>query len=324
MMLAKASAPGKVIVAGEYAVLDGAPAICMAVNRRARVSISLNDEPEHVVSAPGFLEKPQRFASMTDCADTLPLLWAVWNKSEPAIDGCLNIDIDSREFVAANGRKIGIGSSAAVAVALSAAIEQIAAGGRDIRDVAIAAHRDFQGGSGSGADIACSHAGGVIVYRKEEKMSQPIAWPADLYFALLWSGCSADTAKKLNKLANSDSHDSRTELATASDAVSQLWQSGDAASIVSLMSDYTKTLLRFDVDHQLGIFDAGHAQLVDAASQGDVAYKPCGAGGGDLGIAVSANESALSGFVDDARQQGFELLELSIDATGVAVEGTKQ
>ena len=185
MMLAKTSAPGKVIVAGEYAVLDGAPAICMAVNRRARVSISLNDETEHVVSAPGFLEKPQRFASMTDCADTLPLLSAVWSESGPAIDGRLNIDIDSREFVAANGRKMGIGSSAAVAVALAAAIEQMAAGGRDIRETAMAAHRNFQGGSGSGADIACSHAGGVIVYRREEKISQLIAWPADLYFALL-------------------------------------------------------------------------------------------------------------------------------------------
>ena len=52
-----ASAPGKVIVSGEYAVLDGAPAICMAVNRRARVSIVAADASRHTVSAPGYLGK---------------------------------------------------------------------------------------------------------------------------------------------------------------------------------------------------------------------------------------------------------------------------
>jgi phosphomevalonate kinase len=35
-----ASAPGKLVLAGEYAVLDGAPAIVMAVDRRAVVSVA--------------------------------------------------------------------------------------------------------------------------------------------------------------------------------------------------------------------------------------------------------------------------------------------
>ena len=41
-MRIRASAPGKIVLSGEYAVLDGAPAICAAVDRRAAVTIELN------------------------------------------------------------------------------------------------------------------------------------------------------------------------------------------------------------------------------------------------------------------------------------------
>ena len=35
-----ASAPGKIVLAGEYAVLWDAPAVCMAIDRRARACVS--------------------------------------------------------------------------------------------------------------------------------------------------------------------------------------------------------------------------------------------------------------------------------------------
>ena len=56
-----ASAPGKVILSGEYAVLDGAPAVCVAIDRRARVTVEYNDEDHHVVAAPGHAESTARF-----------------------------------------------------------------------------------------------------------------------------------------------------------------------------------------------------------------------------------------------------------------------
>jgi phosphomevalonate kinase len=89
------------------------------------------------------------------------------------------------------------------------------------------------------------------------------------------------------------------------------------------LSEYIATLRRFDLDHKLGIFDAGHAALADIADSLGVVYKPCGAGGGDLGIAISRDESELAAFVDSARQQNFKLMDLTIDATGVVVDGNK-
>ena len=315
------SAPGKVIVAGEYAVLDGAPAICMAVNRRARVGISSTDESQHCVSAPGLLPTSRNFSSIDDVADELPLLANVWRELTAAPTRMLKIDLDSREFKESNGAKIGLGSSAAVAVALTAALNLVVGGDADVREKAMAAHRALQGGSGSGADIACSHAGGIIEYRMQHSDCPKLTWPADLHYALLWSGQSADTTSQLRKLAATESSPSRMELADAALVVVSAWREGDVAKLVLTIADYTKTLRRFDRDHRLGIFGAGHAALVDAAS-GHVVYKPCGAGAGDLGIALSADRAALSAFVDLARQHKFEPLDLRIDTTGIELEGT--
>jgi phosphomevalonate kinase len=325
MMSVKASAPGKVIIAGEYAVLDGAPAICMAVNRRAHVLILQNSAGEFVISAPGLSEEPRRYASIADCADDLPLLAAVWQQLSADSVEPMSIELDSSEFVSAAGSKIGVGSSAAVAVALTAALDHFAnGGGGDVRELATAAHQQFQGGSGSGADVACCFAGGVIEYRMVEAPTYEAAWPAGLHYELLWSGQSSDTGAQLEKLAGAKSHHSRAGLVAAAFEMAAVWRDGQLEKIVHTLKDYTTALQHFDAGHQLGIFAAGHAELAGRAKLTDVVYKPCGAGGGDLGIAVSADESALAAFVSAAQAQNFESIDLKIDATGVVVEGSKQ
>jgi len=66
-----ASAPGKVVLSGEYAVLDGAPAVCMAVDRRARVFVTDHDEDHHVVTALGYAESAGRFKSSNGALEWL-------------------------------------------------------------------------------------------------------------------------------------------------------------------------------------------------------------------------------------------------------------
>ncbi len=48
----RASAPGKLVLLGEYAVLFGAPAVVMAVNRRAVVTVGKAPGEKWVVTAP--------------------------------------------------------------------------------------------------------------------------------------------------------------------------------------------------------------------------------------------------------------------------------
>ena len=80
--------------------------------------------------------------------------------------------------------------------------------------------------------------------------------------------------------------------------------------------EYIDALRAFSIDHDLGIFDAGHDEIVDAAIAANIIYKPCGAGGGDIGIALSNDGRALDVFV---WQLGLRLVDCSLDPQGVVI-----
>jgi phosphomevalonate kinase len=128
-----ASAPGKLVVAGEYAVLDGAPAISLAVASRARVSIEAATDvcalevvssdrdvfefswsPEGGVSYPG-RQPAERGTLLQQVVSSL-------KSSLPTTMPLVRITIDSSEFYSAETtQKLGLGSSAGVCVALTGA-----------------------------------------------------------------------------------------------------------------------------------------------------------------------------------------------------------
>jgi phosphomevalonate kinase len=61
MTIVTASAPGKAVLSGEYVVLDGAPAIATALDRRARITLTSVAQECHSITAPGYLEGTWRF-----------------------------------------------------------------------------------------------------------------------------------------------------------------------------------------------------------------------------------------------------------------------
>jgi phosphomevalonate kinase len=89
------SAPGKLMLLGEYAVLEGGLALAMAVNRRA----------------------VGRRASDGAAAGLSPVVAAVFEAARRAgFPPPLNIEIDTSAFRDDAGLKLGLGSSAAAAV----------------------------------------------------------------------------------------------------------------------------------------------------------------------------------------------------------------
>lgn len=321
-----ASAPGKLLLCGEYAVLSGAAAICMAVDRRATVTITAGETDHHTVTSPGITNVTGRFRSRDGVCEWLAgesefsLVDAVWRTAGVDSDEPLAIVLDTSAFLdQQSGVKIGVGSSAALTVALAGALCTATPAGADPTSIAIAAHRRFQEGLGSGADVACCASGGLIEYRMTGAAVHALAWPDGLVHTLLWSGVASSTGAKLRRLEQLDVGPSRAALADAAERTLRAWRAGAVDDILHACREFTQTLQAFSVDHALGIFDAGHAELAAAAAGAGLVYKPCGAGGGDVGLVLGDDAAAVAGFTRVAEAQGFCRLNLHVDPHGLQV-----
>lgn len=327
-----ASAPGKAVLSGEYAVLHGAAAIAVAVDRRARVTVRKSGDERHVIDAPGYLPGKWHFTvdnsknfnwqeALPD-ASAFALVEAVWHSFDIRDWPPMAIEIDTRALCDdATGLKLGLGSSAAVAVALAAALKSYCEVDRDFRATAFDAHDRFQQGRGSGVDVAISHDGGLIAYRRAGRESRQLGWPVGLHYRFLWSGQAADTKELLADLgdreAGNEKSNALTGLIERSEELAAAFSLGDARRILESYPACVDALERFSEERQLGVFGAGHGKLARAANNSEVVYKPCGAGGGDIGIVLGACEHEVDEFCELAGKQKFSTLDLAIDEQGV-------
>ncbi|MHC4598914.1 MAG: phosphomevalonate kinase [Planctomycetota bacterium] len=184
------SAPGKVMIAGEWAVLEpGNPAVVAAVDRRARVEIRPSPDSALHLALPEFGIED---LAVDRASEGLRILGKISPKEKKAVRFLLSalevalsvpkeprpfrITTRSGAFSAPGGkgrRKLGFGSSAAVVVASVAGtlrFHSIEVGSPKGRmrafKLAALAHALAQGGLGSGFDVAASVVGGVQVYTR--------------------------------------------------------------------------------------------------------------------------------------------------------------
>ncbi len=262
-MTVVASAPGKIVLSGEYAVLFGAPG---DLHGRSIVARGRHECPTAVtVDA----MSPRRVFSGRCAVCRWSML--VQGSTSPArrygsrYAGIrFSIVLDSQKLSRmAIGEKMGIGSSAALTVALAAAKQPFP---RCVCRCARAAHRRLQAGAGSGVDVAAAVHGGLIEYEMSSQGVKPLRWPHGLCLRVLWTGVAASTGAKLQKLAAQSVRPSRSALGLAASTMAEAWRSGDATTDPRSSTWPTSGVLRqFSVDHGLGIFDAGHDELTDAA-----------------------------------------------------------
>lgn len=332
-----ASAPGKLVLLGEYAVLEGAPALVLAVDRRAHVTLTHSDaECWEIVSPTLDLHARLRLQSgSTTWVGGAPaeLAWiATLLARFPQIERAppCRIELDSDAFYLDHSgarAKLGLGSSAALAVALLGALHALTNTAPPATEEAIAAHRAIQQGCGSGIDIAASLSGGLLRFRLDGGAVRlaPAKFPERLRWCCVYSGRPASTRAMLATVATWREREpaafaQRTrELATISSRGIDAVIANDAAAFMSSLHDYAGALARFGEAAGADIASREHRAIATIAADCGCVYKSCGAGGGDVGVTFAVEDTRLRAFAARVAQAGYPVIDLAEDPKGLAV-----
>ena len=324
-----ARAPGKLVALGEYAVLDGAPAVVLAVDRYVEVTMAASTDGEYrLVMRAGettervFVPGKPTGVPLVDFVGASVALPVAWHAT-----------IDSRALFEGS-EKLGLGSSAAVVCAWTGAFAAFAReqGLTDCADPGVGGliglHRALQGGKGSGLDVAASYTGGAITFRLTDALLPQIGsvrLPNGVGFAGIFTGRSASTpelvehyrAWRRDRPAAAAALVGRlTALAEAGCAAAR---GGDAAAWIEAFAAYGRGLDELGAAIGVEIVTAEHRQIEEEAERFGVAYKISGAGGGDLGLACAADAQALAAFAKRVTDRGFRVIKVSLAEHGLKV-----
>lgn len=343
-----ATAPGKLVVFGDYAVLEGAPAVAVSVDVRARAQVDVTGGRDSV-----FIDVAGGKAFDFVAEPGAPLVWTRESPGErgtlvaAVIDTChelmhsrgplpaLRISLKTDAFFTSRGgstAKLGLGSSAAALVALSGALLR-ALGIQLERDsllhVCHTAHRRFQGGQGSGIDVAVALLGGVVGIRLDPRERYPavdgVDWPDGLYMMPVWSGESASTPRLIERFFSYREADAEAfarhlrNLTTFAEQADAAWRAGAVPEILSALVGYDNALRSLDYDAHIGINSEAHERMRGLAEHHGAVYKTSGAGGGDFGIVLSDSRDAIKAAGAALGRKQFVVMSTALNVDGLAV-----
>ncbi len=341
----KVSAPGKMILLGEYAVLEGAPALVSAVNRQAAVTVTLREGNEFSVHSPSLKIGRQPFILTSNLKirydpNLSPLisnkLHFFTDIFESILEGFkaygtppfMQIELETDAFYSAElHRKLGFGSSSALTTALTSAIAEASGFNLTEGEIfrhALVAHRAAQGKAGSGIDIAACTYGGVLEYKMEQTPKKLEPWE-ELPLAVVWTGASASTSTMVQSVSALKEKNAAlfkeiiTELGWISEQGISAYREQQIQSFLSAVENFYTALKRLGRESNTSIISGPHQELAEMAAQNGAVYKPSGAGGGDIGLLFASSKENLIKIKNEAAEKGFKIVDTNISSDGVTV-----
>ncbi|MGB0591704.1 MAG: hypothetical protein ACPGU1_18665 [Myxococcota bacterium] len=311
-----ASAPGKLMLAGEYAVVGGhGTALSTSLSLRATVSYEEGGDGWRVSSsALNLLESP---------LEAVPVLRAAAASLGSQLPASGHLIVESE--LGSGPNKPGFGSSAAVGVAGLAALCAAAGTGRPTLAHAVAVHREAQGGRGSGYDVATALYGGVCAYSgaTTTPAAQSLEWLEGLHAAVLYTGRGASTTSHLARLsmAGEAATPALERLGACGNTLLEAWERRDVLGVLAAASAAEVALDRLDAEFGLGIRHGGIAEARAAVEAAGAVARTSGAGGGDCLWVLAKDAATLASAIDAAANLGCTCPEVAWPSTGLEVRG---
>lgn len=324
-------APGKLMWIGEYAVLDGAPALVSAVNRYGALRwetttggpddltltlrSTLSDEAWILRDAQGAL-----------AAET-PAIWRLAKACAEVIreKGFALIDQGGDLFISTNALsgdevKLGLGSSAAVAALMTAALVSGPLDDATCYALALDAHRRFQGGVGSGADVAASALGGLLRVQAGEA-PRPIK-PPSLKLAIVHTGVEANTREMIRALKEARAARPAVDkllaaMGECSSAALDALEREDNKGFLDEVRAFHQLEVELSAESGVGIVTDEISAAVNLIAQCDGAAKASGAGGGDIVVGFFEDDARRDRMIDMSTNAGLTALRIEIEPAGV-------
>ena len=333
------SAPGKLFVSGEYAVLWGGVSRVAAVGPRTTALVRRrSDSQVHLCLEEGTLAgrttprgvKWEREVSpgFSFVARTLDEALRLHGRESVGFDLAI-----APSAVGPNGKKLGMGGSACATVLAADAVRFVLEEKLDALKLALVSHAAAQAGKGSGGDVAASYAGGIVRYRRYEVAGLIEASSAGGYRAALetaptvdvwrmpvpkvalgyaFTGESASTRVLISQVEAKMGETGRQAFVERSDALGHEIEGGLGGGDFRAFSEAVRE--QHALLQELGPLETEPMRRVlGMASAYGCAGKQSGAGGGDGCILFAPDAEKLNALLEGIQARGFHTLVLEVE-----------